>query len=91
MPESTVAKGFYFDIRKTGKGTQKSPCPFKFLFDKMIKPSEDFRRMLMAVSAAGLKPVIDSVEPLQNVGKAIVRMERGRQFGKIALRISSVD
>lgn len=53
--------------------------------------NEDFRRMLMAVSAAGLKPVVDSVEPLENVGKAMARMETGRQFGKIALRISSVD
>lgn len=53
--------------------------------------NEDFRQMLMAVSAAGLKPVIDCVKPLENMGKAMARMEAARQFGKIALRISSVD
>lgn len=50
--------------------------------------NEDFRRMLGAVTAAELKPVMDSVEPLENVHKAMGRMEAGEQFGKIVLRIS---
>jgi NADPH:quinone reductase-like Zn-dependent oxidoreductase len=50
--------------------------------------NEDFRQMLRAVNAAELRPVIDSVEPLENAGKAMGRMERGEQFGKLVLRIS---
>jgi len=49
---------------------------------------EDFRQMLQAVTIAKLKPVIDSVEPLENVREAMGKMETGEQFGKIALRIS---
>jgi NADPH:quinone reductase-like Zn-dependent oxidoreductase len=48
---------------------------------------EDLRQMLMAVSAAKLRPVIDSVEPLENIKEATARMEQGRQFGKIVLSI----
>lgn len=50
--------------------------------------NEDFRRMLRAVSAARLKPVIDSVKSLESVREAMARMEAGQQLGKIALRIS---
>jgi NADPH:quinone reductase-like Zn-dependent oxidoreductase len=49
---------------------------------------EDFRQMLRAVTIAKLKPVIDSVEPLENVREAMGKMETGEQFGKIVLRIS---
>jgi len=49
---------------------------------------EDFRRMLEAVTIAKLKPVIDSVEPLENIRVAMGKMEAGEQFGKIVLRIS---
>lgn len=48
---------------------------------------EDFRLMLRTVEAAGLKPVIDSVFPLDQARDAMGRMERGEQFGKIVLRI----
>jgi NADPH:quinone reductase-like Zn-dependent oxidoreductase len=47
----------------------------------------EYRAMLEAVSAGGLKPVIDSVHPLADAGKATERMERGEQFGKIVLKI----
>jgi NADPH2:quinone reductase len=49
--------------------------------------NEDFRQMLKAITAAGLKPVIDSVHPLENAREAIARMEHGEQFGKIVLSI----
>jgi D-arabinose 1-dehydrogenase-like Zn-dependent alcohol dehydrogenase len=49
--------------------------------------SEDFRQMLKAVTAARLKPVIDSVYPIENVREAMAKMERGEQFGKITLSI----
>jgi len=49
---------------------------------------EDVRLMLRAVTTAGLKPVIDSVRPLENAADAMGRMEAGEQFGKIVLKIS---
>jgi NADPH:quinone reductase-like Zn-dependent oxidoreductase len=49
---------------------------------------EDFRQMLGSVAAAKLKPVIDSVVPLENARDAMGKMEAGKQFGKIVLRIS---
>jgi D-arabinose 1-dehydrogenase-like Zn-dependent alcohol dehydrogenase len=47
---------------------------------------EDFRQMIRAVSAAGLRPVIDSVEPLSRARDLMGRMERGQQFGKLVLK-----
>jgi NADPH:quinone reductase-like Zn-dependent oxidoreductase len=49
--------------------------------------AEDFRRMLEAVEAAGLAPVVDSTFPLEDVRDATARMEKGEQFGKIVLRV----
>ena len=46
---------------------------------------EDFRALLDAVSASGLKPVIDSEFPLASARDAQARMEAGEQFGKIVL------
>ena len=50
--------------------------------------SSDFRQMLKTVTAAKLKPVVDSVHPLHDIQKAMGRMEKGEQFGKIVLKIS---
>ncbi len=46
---------------------------------------EDFRRMVRAVNAATLRPVVDSVVSLHDIRSATERMERGEQFGKIVL------
>jgi NADPH2:quinone reductase len=51
--------------------------------------AEDFRRMIRTVEASGLRPVIDEVFPLERARDAMAKMEAGRQFGKIALRVSS--
>jgi len=51
--------------------------------------AEDFRQMLRAVNGNKLKPVVDRVYRLARVRDAMERMETGRQFGKIALRVSS--
>ncbi|MFH1371941.1 MAG: zinc-binding dehydrogenase [Planctomycetota bacterium] len=48
----------------------------------------DFREMLSAVTAAKLKPVVDSVFPLVEVSNAMSKMEAGAQFGKIVLKIA---
>lgn len=49
---------------------------------------EDFRQMLRAVTVNRLRPVLDEVFPLHEARQAMAKMEVGRQFGKIALRIS---
>lgn len=46
---------------------------------------DEFRRMLDAVSAAKLRPVIDSVNPIEKVSEVTLRLEGGEQFGKIVL------
>lgn len=50
--------------------------------------AEDFRNMIRTVTVSGLRPVVDEVFPLERVREAMAKMEAGRQFGKIALRIS---
>ncbi len=49
---------------------------------------KDLRQMLKAVTAAKLKPVIDSVISLENIRDAMGRMEEGKQFGKLVLKVS---
>lgn len=49
---------------------------------------EDFRLMYKAVTSAKIKPVIDSVVPIERAREAMERMEKGRQFGKIVLKVS---
>lgn len=48
---------------------------------------EDFRTLLAAVEARGLKPVVDSEYPLAEARAAQERMEAGAQFGKIVLTV----
>ncbi|MFP4052587.1 MAG: zinc-binding dehydrogenase [Phycisphaerae bacterium] len=48
----------------------------------------DFREMLALVSATHVKPVIDSVGPLEDVAELTARMEAGDQFGKLVLKIA---
>ncbi|MGA2071211.1 MAG: zinc-binding dehydrogenase [Sedimentisphaerales bacterium] len=50
--------------------------------------NDDFRGMLSAVTAAKLKPVVDSVFPIVEARGAMAKMEAGQQFGKIVLKIS---
>ncbi len=50
--------------------------------------NEDFRQMLRAVTVNGITPVVDEVFPLDEMPQAMAKMEEGRQFGKIALRIA---
>ena len=49
--------------------------------------NEDFRGMLSAVSAAKMKPIVDSVWPMDKYNEAMMKMEQGAQFGKIVLKM----
>lgn len=48
---------------------------------------EALRLMVETFGATGLKPIIDSVVPLDQAKEAMARMEAGEQFGKTILRI----
>ncbi len=50
---------------------------------------EDWRRMLSAVNASGLKPVVDTVFALEDGRKAYERLAGGDQLGKIVLAIET--
>ncbi len=49
--------------------------------------AREFARMLDFVSRHKIKPVIDKVYPLKQVNRALKRMQSGKQFGKIVIRI----
>jgi NADPH:quinone reductase-like Zn-dependent oxidoreductase len=46
---------------------------------------EEFRQMLNAVEANGIRPLVDSVTPLGKIKQCMERMEKGEQFGKIVV------
>jgi NADPH:quinone reductase-like Zn-dependent oxidoreductase len=48
---------------------------------------DEFGDLLRFVDRTGLKPVIDSEYPLDQVHTALDRLQSGAQFGKVALRI----
>ena len=49
---------------------------------------DDFHRMLRLFSKAKLRPVVDHVFPMEEVGKAAERVAGYDQFGKIVLKIT---
>jgi NADPH2:quinone reductase len=51
--------------------------------------AEDFRQMLRAVHVNEMRPVTDEVFPLARAPDAMERMEAGRQFGKITLKVGA--
>ena len=48
---------------------------------------DDFREVMELIFNGAIKPVIDSVYPLENAAEAYARYERGEQFGKIVLKV----
>lgn len=48
---------------------------------------DEFIQMLQWVEQHDIHPLIDSVYPLQDVAKAFERMEKGEQFGNLAIRM----
>ena len=53
----------------------------------MGSPSE-FRALLEHVAAAGWRPVVDSVHPLEKIDSAARRLLERDRFGKVVLRVS---
>ncbi|HEV2356557.1 MAG TPA: zinc-binding dehydrogenase [bacterium] len=73
VPELTVRRIFWKHLNVLGT-TMGSP--------------DDFRGMLAAFGDGTVRPVVDQVFPLAGAGRALRRMERSEQFGKIVLRIA---
>ena len=46
-------------------------------------------QMIRAVSVSKLKPIVDEVFPLEQARDAMGKMEAGRQFGKLVLRVAN--
>ena len=77
-----------------GTGGPIAPLSPRSIFWKQIDvmgstmgTSEEFGAMLRLYDEGGLRPVVDSVLPLEEAAAAHARMERGDQFGKIVLTI----
>ena len=58
------------------------------VFGTTMGTTDEFLSMLDFVDKHQLKPVIDSVYPLENINDAFNKMDEGKQFGKIVLTIS---
>jgi NADPH:quinone reductase-like Zn-dependent oxidoreductase len=52
-----------------------------------VGSTDDFRDMLAAVLANGMKPVVDSIFPLGQTIQAFRRLESGEHFGKIVIEL----
>jgi NADPH:quinone reductase-like Zn-dependent oxidoreductase len=57
------------------------------VFGSTMGNMREFVEMLNFVRKRGVKPVIDRVLPLTDAAQAMARMEEGKQFGKIVLKV----
>jgi NADPH:quinone reductase-like Zn-dependent oxidoreductase len=57
------------------------------VFGSTMGNMREFAAMLNFVGKRGVKPVIDQVFPLADGAHALARMEEGKQFGKIVLKV----
>ncbi|GAA3989957.1 hypothetical protein GCM10022279_11330 [Comamonas faecalis] len=59
------------------------------IFGSSLGDYGEFHDLLGFVQRTGLRPVIDSEYPLDQVHAALDRLASGAQFGKVALRIGA--
>jgi NADPH:quinone reductase-like Zn-dependent oxidoreductase len=57
------------------------------IFGSTMGNRREFVEMLNFVARRGLRPVIDQTFPLSEGARAMARMEEGKQFGKLVLKI----
>ncbi|HEX9879423.1 MAG TPA: zinc-binding dehydrogenase [Candidatus Binatia bacterium] len=58
------------------------------IFGSTLGSRQEFCQLLNFLGVTGVKPIVDSVFPLQDAAAAHQRLEEGKQFGKIILRIA---
>jgi NADPH:quinone reductase-like Zn-dependent oxidoreductase len=59
------------------------------IFGSTMGTDAEFSAMLAAVEAGRLEPVVDTVFPLAEAGKAYERMASGESFGKIVIKVNA--
>jgi NADPH:quinone reductase-like Zn-dependent oxidoreductase len=59
------------------------------IFGSTLGDRAEFREVLNFIETSRTKPIIDKVFPLREAAAAQTRMEEGKQFGKIVLRMDS--
>lgn len=59
------------------------------IFGSTMGSLNNFKAMLEFVNTKKLKPVIDSVWPLEEMQSATRKIEEGRQFGKVVIQLKS--
>jgi len=57
------------------------------VYGSTLGSREEFSQVINFLNTAKIKPVIDSIFPLENTAGAQLHLENARQFGKIVLRI----
>jgi NADPH:quinone reductase-like Zn-dependent oxidoreductase len=57
------------------------------VFGSTMGNMREVAEMLNFVQKRGIKPVIDQVFPLAEGAQALARMEEGKQFGKVVLKV----
>lgn len=58
------------------------------IFGSTLGSRQEFCQLLRFFDTSGIKPIIDRVFPLKEAAAAQQRLEEGKQFGKIILRIA---
>lgn len=58
------------------------------IFGSTMGSPQDFENMLVLINTKSIIPVIDHVYSMDQVNEAFDRMDSGKQFGKIVIRIS---
>jgi NADPH:quinone reductase-like Zn-dependent oxidoreductase len=86
-----VARGGRLVIYGATTG-HNAPLDLRLVFWKQIEiigttmaNRSEFEEVMRLVFTGALKPIIDSVLPLDRIREAHERLERGEQFGKIVL------
>jgi NADPH:quinone reductase-like Zn-dependent oxidoreductase len=59
------------------------------VFGSTLGSRAEFHQVLNFMAVTATKPIIDQIFPLKEAARAQQRMEEGRQFGKIVLRMDS--
>jgi NADPH:quinone reductase-like Zn-dependent oxidoreductase len=57
------------------------------IYGSTLGSREEFTQVINFLNSAKIKPVIDSIFPLENTAGAQLHLENARQFGKIVLQI----
>jgi NADPH:quinone reductase-like Zn-dependent oxidoreductase len=57
------------------------------IFGSTVGSRREFRQVLNFMELSGTRPIIDQVFPLREAYAAQQRLEEGKQFGKVTLRI----